>query len=514
MRSCRDWKSGGGAAALLLLVWLCALAPAGCHDETVLVGSYDSRQGSHPGPASDAGPSTGRADAASSTQEGAAPAIMQDAGGVATSERSTSGSPGPSVETVAVEEGELREFCARRGPPLRVTADASCSAGIGRRLFAQAFCACSDMRISGDEFSLDSFDSETQTASAHESGAAISVNGALQELAATSSILGSLTVAGGGLPRFSGTRLLVAGDVRMAGPLLADAGDIAFMRDLWLGGAVSVSIPVRVSRDMYWASSQDLPALLQVAGRVERRGLATEPPCACGARQLLDIAAITSTFRDHNDNASAKLDPEALNGVLASLPLELPCGRYAVGAINVLGNAVVNVHGRAVLSVSGDFVVSGNLSVNIDPGAELDLFVGGDFRVIVGLSSFGLPDRPSALRLYAAGSQPISMVGLTSFSAQIYAPNAAVELGGLDTYGSLFADRITLVGAQHHHFDRAVLDLGESCEDPAAARCSDSAQCPRGLACVSGRCGACRMDAECAQPLVCTAGVCEPLMLP
>lgn len=487
-------------------VTACAMTALSCDDAIVIVGRYDAGQM--------VSGAAGEMDSPIPDWVDTGSTLAGDAAVGATDSGASTPNAPKVTEHVAITPGTLAEYCSGHGPSVLVGPDTNaCTATLGRRLFTHGLCSCTDLQLRGESFVIDAFDSTRGATLDAQTGAAIGVNGSVLALARTTRVFGSMTVAGSDFAPLDGKEFLVGGDAKIASAIKASAGDCQFARDLWLGGPLSASVPVRVARDVYHNTSAPLPSQLRAAGDVQARSFVTAPPCACGAGQTLDIAQLVELSQMQNDNQLTGLSRDAFAGVIAGVPLELACGRYALSSVSILGNLLVRVTGRTALFVAGDFAISGNLNIELAQGAELDVFVAGNLSFLVGLASFGVAERPSALRFYVAGAQTISTLGLTTFAAELYAPNATIELAGVDTYGSFFGKNIVVADGQHVHFDRAIVSAGEDCAGPLPERCDACDQCPRGLACSAGECADCQRDADCCEPLACTQGRCQPLLL-
>ncbi|HET9959462.1 MAG TPA: hypothetical protein VFQ61_33455, partial [Polyangiaceae bacterium] len=67
------------------------------------------------------------------------------------------------------------------------------------------------------------------------------------------------------------------------------------------------------------------------------------------------------------------------------------------------------------------------------------------------------------------------------------------------------------------HYDRAILDQGDSCPSPTNAGCAGCGECGAGLTCMAeerdaGTCASCATDSDCCSPLVCDNGRCRALL--
>jgi hypothetical protein len=176
--------------------------------------------------------------------------------------------------------------------------------------------------------------------------------------------------------------------------------------------------------------------------------------------------------------------------------------------------------GRLALFIAGDLTLQGDFASDLTPEAELDVFVSGDL-IVPSSVQIGMPARPSAVRLFIAGSAPIELNDRVKLAAQIYAPhvpvrarNPAVAPGfySIEAYGSILAASFDLPTFFTQHYDRAVADLGERCDGALPPPCDSCDQCPSGLACIDGACAACHTDADCCEPFGCMDGKCRPLI--
>jgi hypothetical protein len=166
---------------------------------------------------------------------------------------------------------------------------------------------------------------------------------------------------------------------------------------------------------------------------------------------------------------------------------------------------------RTALFIDGNVTATNDF--NFDPGTtgELDVFISGSL-LITTASVVGNVLRPFALRLYVGDS---FSAGLSTIAAQVYAPNSGVQLSGTtEFYGSLVAKGVVVSGAEHLHFDRAILEAGKTCSATPPVSCDSCNQCPGALACVAGSCSPCTRDADCCEPLSCSSGACGALVVP
>lgn len=403
------------------------------------------------------------------------------------------------------------------GPSVPVVHDGTtthetCTGVVAENTFTWALCSCEDTRIAG-YLTTDSFFSSRGPESRR--GGAVGVNRDYST-AGYADIGGTFTVAGSQQVEFAGL-LKAGGDLKFAPPFNV-AGVVNVGRDAWLGETARAFGVVDIGRDLHIPAGKGFRGvpIVTVGGAEHVEAVEVAPPCPCGEDQILDVSAMVEDGRLHNDNAAVGLDPDALNVVVGlGVDITLPTGRYYVHQIGGLGSITLRVKGRVALFVGDDLWADGLFRVELDPGAELDLFI-RDNLVIAGVAKFGDETRPAATRIYAGGTGDISLAGYTAFAGNLYAPRANITLGGLGTvYGSLFGKNIVAAGVLAAHYDESIQESGDDCDEPSDdGGCDDNFECAGGQACIEGTCGECTQDSDCAAPLVCEAGVCTTLYVP
>jgi len=401
------------------------------------------------------------------------------------------------VPTLSLGVGEQREE--------------TCAGWIARRAFSHAICSCADL----DVFAvLGSSPLDSSVPAPLEDkdrrGAAIGVNGNYSG-GEYVRIDGSLTVAGktawasrGGID--------VAGDLRLPSPVSA-AGPILVGRDAWLLEAASSKSLITVLRNLHLGPSGSIggggPAI--ALGKTSRESFEVAPPCECANDALVDVDGIVSQGMTQNDNRRIGLALDALSDVTSPKQLTLSCGRFALQRISGESEIALRIAGRVILVVDGDVAAGRKFSLQLEPGAALDLFIGGNLS-ISGESLIGDNTRPAATRVYVLGAGDIALPGTQRFSANLYAPHAMVTVLALgDVYGAAFGAAVRSLGPLLAHYDRAVLQADTDCAVPPPDRCSSCDQCGAEKTCVAGVCATCTTDDDCCFPLVCAAGACQPL---
>jgi hypothetical protein len=384
----------------------------------------------------------------------------------------------------------------------------TCAGWLARRAFSHAVCSCGNLDVLA-VLASDAVDSELEGGADERKGAAIGVNGDYGG-GEYVRVDGSLTISGTASTASRGG-IDVAGDLRLAGPVSA-AGPIFVGRDAWLLGATSSLSLATVRRDLHLGPKGSVTALgaVAVGAKTTNESFEIAPPCACGEGELIDIGEVVRQGMTQNDNGRIGLALDALSNVSSPTELTLSCGRFALNRISGGGEIALHVAGRVLLVVDGDVDAGRRFSLELGPGASLDVFIRGNLAVS-GESLIGDNAHPAATRIYVLGSREIALPGTARFSANLYAPLAPLTVLALgDVYGAALGASIQSLGPLLAHYDRAVLRADDDCPvtAPTCARCD---QCETGKTCVGGVCGACASDADCCFPLACKAGACQVL---
>jgi hypothetical protein len=381
-----------------------------------------------------------------------------------------------------------------------------CAGWLAPRVFSHAVCSCTDLNVLA-VLASDVQDSRTEDSSVDRGAAAIGVNGNYSG-GEYVRIGGSFTVAGTAAFTSRGG-IDVAADLRLAAPTSA-SGPIFVGRDAWLLAGASSRSPGTVGRDLHLGPDGSLDALGPViAGETLHEQFDITPPCQCADAELVDIRGIVNQGLTRNDNGRLGLKLGTLNGAASPTELALSCGRFALEGISTEAAVTLRVAGRVLLFVDRDVEAGRSFSLQLEPDAELDWFIGGNLRVS-GESLIGDNARPWATRIYVLGAGDVALPGTARFSANLYAPRAEVSVGALgDVYGAVFGAAVSSLGPLLAHYDRAVLSADEHCAVPAPISCSGCDQCGTGKTCLAGACAACTEDRDCCFPLVCEMGTCQ-----
>jgi hypothetical protein len=284
--------------------------------------------------------------------------------------------------------------------------------------------------------------------------------------------------------------------------LTALNGSAHIAQALHSGKGAAVAGSVSVDGDYY--------ASVPITGAASIKGVqyvpsTVAPPCDC--TEQVPIAAYVTAFATDNDDAASGLTPQSLGVGAVDANITLACGRYYFDEITARSSVTITLKGRTAIFVAGDVLTNGGLSFVFEPGAELDLFVTGNFN-INGSAVFGNTDAPARARLYVAGTE-LAANGNSRFAANVYAPNATIGLnGGHNTRGAIYARGVELNGDLDLEYDEAILKV-QGCEAPGGD-CKSCGDCGGATpACNGGSCGACKTNADCCAPLACAAdGTC------
>lgn len=429
--------------------------------------------------------------------------------------------------------------CVGGGPPIFVPTGGgeTCTGNLGSVSFTFGLCSRTDVGPLSQAVRTDAFDSTQGPYVPGMKGGGIGVNGQIASNKVLS-VGGDLWVAGLGgleasgdltvrqdlrvLEQFKFSKLVsVEEDAYIGGPIIAQGAASGTITGDGVGPALHT--------EMVCGS---VPSALSYAGCVTEPITFPAPPCGTSA-DLIPVRTIVDHFAANNDNALIGLDPNALRNNNSTKRLELPCGYYHLTSISGSGAATIVAHGRTALFISGAIDTAGDFYIDLEPGATLDIFIGGVMTSSKPIS-IGNPAYPRLSRLYigspsckgtgtcasaseccsgeCSNGQCASAGGLTNslklsggdtyLNGVFWAGYGEIQISNpLEMYGALFTNYIDAAGDITIHYDEGVVQNGEECP-PLSGTCDTCRDCDN-QACVGGMCGACTSDAQCCAPLSC-----------
>ena len=144
----------------------------------------------------------------------------------------------------------------------------------------------------------------------------------------------------------------------------------------------------------------------------------------------------------------------------------LSAGNWQLSSLSLNGNDKVLVNGNAVLYVTGNVSVTGQASINVSTNASLQLYVGGPSTSIGGNGIANNPGNATNFFYYGLPTNTsLSMSGNAAFTGVIYAPSAALTLGGggssdYDFVGASITSSVKMNGHYTFHYDENLGNTG------------------------------------------------------
>jgi hypothetical protein len=360
----------------------------------------------------------------------------------------------PNAAAPAGNDALVPEDAARVGD--------ACAESVAAETFTSALCSCENTNVAG-YLKTRSFRSSAGPDAPEELGGSVGVN--LDYVTAgLADVGGSFSVAGDRDVRFGG--FLKSGEDLRFNPQFDVAGVVDVGRDAYLADGVTALGRVGIGRDLYMEAGARFRGLafVDVGGERHTEAVDVAAPCACAPEQIIDVAALVDAAETDNDNASVGLQDGDLDLVVGiGAELTLPTGRFYVHQVGGLGSIKLHVTGKTALFIGDDLLATGLFRVELDPDAEIDIFV-RDNLVVTGAALFGDPARPSATRIYVGGTGDVAVAGATAFVGNLYAPTANVLIGGFGKVsGSLFAKNLTAAGFLSVGYDSSITEVGKDC---------------------------------------------------
>ena len=398
--------------------------------------------------------------------------------------------------------------CAGGGPPIGVPIGGatSCTGNLAQTTFTWALCSCTNVKIS-QTFLSDAYDS-TQgpyAAPPHGLGGGVGLNGSLQ-ISSTTDIYGTLwcSAANGGIATSTPTH--VYQELHSGGPV--SSGVFTVGSDAYVNGNISGG-PAAIAGTLYQPVGDTVGGATY--GQLVHQPVSVPQPC-CDSSQMIPVGAIVSNAASANDDTAAGIAPTLLSGAGSPQRLDLPCGNYYFSEVKPGHQLTIAAHGHTAIYIAGDITASNPLTITVDAGESLDVFVAGTINTSQTLT-LGSPNWPALMRVYVGGSTKLAFSQVTRIAANFYAAYAYVQWSApVEVYGAVYANFFDSSQVTKIHYDRATLLDGQECAsatppDAGGPQCGSCSDCGN-QACVNGACGKCSDDSQCCAPLLCDNGQC------
>jgi hypothetical protein len=133
-------------------------------------------------------------------------------------------------------------------------------------------------------------------------------------------------------------------------------------------------------------------------------------------------------------------------------------GDYQMSSCKLVAGGAMIVTGKARLYVLGELSLSGDARIYLEPGATLELFVGGPAATIGGSGIINASGRTQSLTLYGLPTlTSLTLSGTSDFAGTIYAPQAQLNVQGTPNLaGTVVAGSIDCLGTTKFHCDEAL----------------------------------------------------------
>jgi hypothetical protein len=345
------------------------------------------------------------------------------------------------------------------GGPIRLpdAVTGTCAATLASRGHRFALCSCQDWTVSSSVYTQ-AFSSNPAIV-AGPIPAAVGVDGKITSTADLW-VKGSVYTSGVGGISISG-HLDVGKTLHSAGPVaLVPPGTATVWGDAFVSGDVTGAAMIDGALHL---PASAVMGLATTAASVTREAVTVAPPCDC--TPPFDVAAVIAAKTASNDNTAIGLDPNLLVNVTTPAYVDIPCGSFALSSISARTPITLAVHGHSLIAVSGDVTLTAGLMVTVDPGADLDMLVGGSLSSTGGFPVGSMS--AAGFRLWMAGPGPMTLNGSPVLGGIVAAPQSNVVAdNGLEILGSILADSFALGGQLEMSFDQAVLSSGTLCGDP------------------------------------------------
>ena len=132
-------------------------------------------------------------------------------------------------------------------------------------------------------------------------------------------------------------------------------------------------------------------------------------------------------------------------------------GYYTVDSINLSGSKTLTItNGNVNIYVTGDMSLAGNATIVVAPGATLTIYVAGSV-FIAGNGVANVTGQATRSRFYGLPSSTTwSITANTPWAGVVWAPEAALVLGGGDKSGAFIAGSMMFGGNGNMHYDESL----------------------------------------------------------
>ncbi len=185
----------------------------------------------------------------------------------------------------------------------------------------------------------------------------------------------------------------------------------------------------------------------------------------------VDLSRISGDFRADFPAVDAPSDGEFIASFGPTLGTPGEATSWRAVSLQLGGKDTLVILGDVTLVLTDPILalsLSGQAGIEIPEGSSLTLYLTGDVR-ITGGGFANANASPAALQLWstvqdpATRNQQLDISGRGALSAVIYAPEAAVGVGGNgDVLGAIVAREIVFNGNAAFHYDESLRDLGKN----------------------------------------------------
>ena len=358
--------------------------------------------------------------------------------------------------------------CVGGGPPLNITrpnnSDSdTCLGNLAEGLFTWGLCTCNDLVVQNN-LDTDAWDSTVGPYVPGGVGGGIGSNQSVQ-LGALSNIQGPVWASGS-------AGLNADGDLNIR-QVLRSGGDVQTDNTTTVQGNAYVNGDVTATGTANFEKDLTLPSGAVISGNVTTGNTVRSPvnvknACGgCAQNERIDVGAIVDAHSgSNNDNDAINLSSSVLSSPGGNRRLDLPCGKYFLDEIVSAKRVTIVAHGRTALFIDGDIDVDIQLHILPDPGAELDIFVAGNVELTNNIQ-IGSPAYPASTRMYVGGATGMNLMNQGTIGAYFYAvPGSIMTSNNFELFGGMVASNFQTGNNPEIHYDREVLDAGESCPPP------------------------------------------------